>query len=231
MIALLLAAGRGERMRPLTDTTPKPLLTAGGRPLIEWQILRLAQGGFRDLVVNHAHLGAQIEDALGDGARLGVRIRYSPEPEPLETAGGIVHALPLLESESIPAVVLVASADVFCDYDYSQLHAQVPALVSGDARLHLVMVPNPPYHAEGDFGLDGGRLSLLHGERLTFGNIGLYRTDLFHGFARGKVEKLTPHYRRWVAAGLATGEKFTGRWFNVGTPGDLRALDRLLGGG
>jgi MurNAc alpha-1-phosphate uridylyltransferase len=225
---MLLAAGRGERMRPLTDACPKPLLEAGGRPLIEWQIERLARAGFDELVINHAHLGARLVDRLGDGSGLGVRIAWSAEATPLETAGGIVQALPLLEPNGVPEVVLIVSADVWCEYDYAGLGARAARLLAGDTRLHLVMVPNPVYNAEGDFTLRDGRLTLDTGSRLTYANIGLYRTDLFHPLPRGVVLKLTPWYRQWIGKGWASGELYTGPWHNIGTPEQLAELDRLV---
>jgi MurNAc alpha-1-phosphate uridylyltransferase len=227
---MLLAAGRGERMRPLTDARPKPLLEAGGKALIEWQIERLARAGFTEIVINHAHLGGMLVARLGDGSRHGVRIRWSPEPEPLETAGGIVQALPLLEPEGRPEVVLVASADVYCDYDFARLRGHEARLLAGPARLHLVMVPNPPYHPGGDFALVDGTLRAEGGPKLTFGNIGLYRTDLFRPLPRGEKLRLTPYYAEWIGRGWATGELYAGRWHNVGTADDLARLDAELRG-
>jgi N-acetyl-alpha-D-muramate 1-phosphate uridylyltransferase len=225
---MLLAAGRGERMRPLTDLMPKPLLEVGGRPLIEWQIMRLVGAGISDLVINHAHLGEQLVERLGDGSRLGARISWSAETEPLETAGGIVQALPLLEPTGAPEIVLIASADVWTEFDPARMAEAVGALRSGETKLHLVMVPNPDYHPQGDFAMRSGRLALDGGPRYTFGNIGLYRTDLFHGLPRATVLRLTPYYRLWVDRGWASGELFTGSWFNVGTAEQLAELDRRL---
>jgi len=227
---MLLAAGRGERMRPLTDRCPKPLLEAGGRALIEWQVGRLVHAGFTELVINHAHLGAQLVARLGDGSRFGARIRWSAEDRPLETAGGIVQALPLLAPHGRPEVILVVSADLWSEYDYSRLAEPTTRLATGEARLHLVMVPNPPYHPEGDFVLREDRLCLDGGARLTFGNIGLYRTDLFEGLPRGEVLRLTALYRRWIDRGWASGELYDGPWFNVGTPRALADLDAYLRG-
>ena len=154
MIVILLAAGRGERMRPLTDHTPKPLLQAGGKPLIVWHIERLAQAGLRDLVINHAHLGQQIESALGDGSQFGVRILYSPENPALETAGGIANALPLLGD----APFAVINSDIYCDYDVAQLPVHAAALTQGNDAAHLVLVDNPAHHPAGDFGLSNDRV-------------------------------------------------------------------------
>jgi MurNAc alpha-1-phosphate uridylyltransferase len=148
---MILAAGKGERMRPLTDHTPKPLLPVGGKPLILWHIEKLAKAGFQRIVINHAHLGDQIEEVLGDGEAFGVELRYSREGEPLETAGGIATALPLIEGEIFPVV----NADVFCDYDFGRF-ASIMTNMADDGKLaHLVLVNNPPHHPKGDFGLDG----------------------------------------------------------------------------
>lgn len=229
---MIFAAGRGERMRPLTDHCPKPLLEAGGKPLVVWQIEALARAGIGDIVINHAWLGDRIEAALGDGSRYGVRLRYSAETTALETAGGIAQALPLLVADPANAVgdiFLAVSGDIHTDYDYRRLLPRAAALAgSAEPRMHLVMVPNPPFHPSGDFALDDGRLSLDGGERLTFGNIGLYDTRLFSTIARGEKVAMTPYYRSAIAAGRATGERHDGHWENVGTPAQLAALDRSL---
>ncbi|CAJ0727858.1 N-acetylmuramate alpha-1-phosphate uridylyltransferase [Ralstonia pickettii] len=225
--AMIFAAGRGDRMRPLTDHTPKPLLTVGGKPLIVWQIERLAAAGVRDIVINHAWLGAQIETALGDGSAWGVRLAYSPEGQALETAGGVAQAMPLLHAGDGHSVFIAVSGDVFCDYDYALLRDRAPAMAAQAAPgMHLVMVPNPPYHLRGDFALDNeGMLHTEGAERLTFGNIGLYDTRLFAGIAPGTRLAMTPLYHQAIAEGRATGERFDGRWENVGTPAQLAALD------
>jgi len=226
MKAMILAAGRGERMRPLSDTTPKPLLEVGGKPLIVWQIERLAAAGFTELVVNVAHRGEMIVERLGDGARFDCTIRYSREPEPLEVAGGIATALPLLGD----TVALIVSGDVYSDYDYTALH-QRAATMAGHAappHLHMVMVPNPAYHAAGDFGLVDGQLVLDGAMRWTYGNIALYRTALFAELPRGVKLQMLPLYRTWIARGWASGELYTGFWSNVGTTADLDRLDRTL---
>jgi MurNAc alpha-1-phosphate uridylyltransferase len=217
--ALILAAGRGERMRPLTDHTPKPLLVAGGKPLIVWHLEKLAAAGIRYVVINTSHLADRFEPLLGSGDRWGVRIRYSYEgPEPLETGGGMLRALPFLGPE--PFVAL--SADIHTDYDYALLPAEPKGLV------HLVMVPNPDWHPGGDFFLDGDRLNDQGaGERLTFGNIGVYRRALVESHPPGCF-KLGPLYRQAMAAGQASGERFHGRWTNIGTPAQLAVLDELL---
>ncbi|KXU89434.1 mannose-1-phosphate guanylyltransferase [Caballeronia megalochromosomata] len=223
--AMIFAAGRGERMRPLTDTCPKPLLEAGGKPLIVWQIERLAAGGIETIVINHAWLGERIEAALGDGSRWGVALRYSPETEALETAGGIAQALRLIGD----GVFIAVSGDVFCDFDYSTLRERAQTLAARDEPgMHLVMVPNPPFHPKGDFALEGDLLALEREPRFTFGNIGLYDTRMFRDLAPGTRRALTPYYRETIAAGRASGELYAGRWENVGTPAQLRALDEAL---
>lgn len=207
MRAMILAAGRGERLRPLTDTTPKPLLPVAGRPLIEYHIQRLAQAGFKDLVINHAHLGDQIEETLGDGARWGLSISYSREGTALETGGGIFRALPLLGSRPF----LVVNGDIWCDYPFDKLRARV---LTGLA--HLVLVPNPPHHARGDFGLDGQRV-LSGGPTLyTFSGIGLYHPELFLGCQPGAFP-LAPLLRRAMDDNRVTGELYQGCWIDVGT--------------
>lgn len=235
--AMIFAAGRGERMRPLTDRCPKPLLEAGGKPLIVWQIERLAAAGFTTIVINHAWLGEQIEAALGDGSRWGVQLRYSPEREALETAGGIAQALPLLaasDSAAASPIFVAVSGDVFCEFDYGSLRERAAAMAALDAPgLHLVMVPNPAFHPAGDFALDAhGRLSLdatgADAPRLTFGNIGLYDLRMFADLPRGTRRALTPYYRDTIAAGRATGEQYDGPWENVGTPAQLADLDARL---
>ena len=223
MKAMIFAAGRGERMRPLTDTTPKPLLKVQGKPLIEWHILNLARAGFKQIVINHAWLGEQIEAALGDGARWGVHILWSREPGALETAGGIAYALPLLGE----APFLAVSADIFSDYDYCQLVPKLRAMATGGAEqaAHLVMVPNPDFHPKGDFGLNAeGRLVLEGGERLTYGNICLLRPESFAQISPGTKLALRPIWEVQIQAGQVYGECFTGAWHNVGTPAQLAAL-------
>jgi MurNAc alpha-1-phosphate uridylyltransferase len=227
--AMIFAAGRGERMRPLTDTCPKPLLEVGGKPLIVWQIERLARAGFQTIVINHAWLGEQIEAALGDGSRWGVQLRYSAEHEALETAGGIVQALPLLEDDGVSEVFVAVSGDVYADFDYAALNARAAMLAAlPEPGMHLVMVPNPAFHPDGDFGLVSGILSLEAQPRLTFGNIGLYDTRMFRDLPRGTRRALTPYYRETIASGLASGELYEGLWENVGTPAQLQALDQRV---
>jgi len=224
--AMILAAGRGERMRPLSDATPKILLKAGGKPLIVWQVEALARAGFRDIVINAAWLAPQLVAALGDGDTFGVRIRWSIEAEPLETAGGIATALPLLP----PGPVLVVSGDIWTRFDYATLLARAGTMAGSAAppRVHLVMVPNPPFHRDGDFVLDEGRIVLDGAGKLTFGNIGLYDTELFRQIPRGVKRKLLPLFRDWIARGWVSGERFDGPWANIGTPADLTLLDQRV---
>ena len=224
--AMILAAGRGERMRPLSDTTPKPLLEAGGKPLIVWQIEALARAGFRDIVVNVSHLADRVVAALGDGAAFGVTLRWSIEPEPLEVAGGIATALPLLPRG--PA--LIVSGDVFTAFDFASFRPRAMAMARDTSapRAHLVLVPNPPYHPNGDFALIGGLVALERQPRHTYASIGLYDTDLFRELPRGTRLKLLPYLQRWIADSRVSGETFAGTWANVGTPHDLAALDDAL---
>jgi len=226
MKAMILAAGRGERMRPLSDALPKPLLEAGGKTLIAWQLERLAAAGLTEIVVNVAHCAAAIESALGDGARFGAAIRYSREPEPLEVAGGIATALPLLGD----GIALVVSGDLYTDYDYAALvdRARAMAATLAPPHAHMVMVPNPVYHPGGDFRLVDGHLALEGAAASTFGNIALYRTSLFRELPRGQKLKILPLYRQWIGRGWVSGELFPGTWANVGTPGDLTELDAAL---
>jgi MurNAc alpha-1-phosphate uridylyltransferase len=224
--AMILAAGRGERMRPLSDATPKPLLQAGGKPLIVWQIEALARAGFRDIVVNAAHLSERFVETLGDGAAYGVRLHWSFEPVPLEVAGGIATALPLLP----PGPALIVAGDVYTAFDYTSFRRRAQAMVrdATDARAHLVLVPNPPYHPAGDFALVNGRVALDGAPRHTYASIGVYDTALFRELPRGSPLKLLPYLQRWIADGHVSGETFAGAWANVGSPTDLALLDAQL---
>lgn len=226
MKAMILAAGRGERMRPLTDTTPKPLLMAGGKPLIVWHLERLAATGFREVVINHAHLGAQIEAALGNGSRFGLSIHYSPEPPgALETAGGIAKALPLLGSEPF----LVVNGDVWCDWDFSQAHRRAQAL--GNYQAHLVFVNNPPEHSGGDFCLDKGVVRYAcngNGSTLTYAGTGIFSPNFFASVPPDSVLKMRPLLDAAIAQNIVSGEHHTGRWVDVGTPARLAELDHAL---
>jgi MurNAc alpha-1-phosphate uridylyltransferase len=225
---MILAAGRGERMRPLSDTTPKPLLEAGGKPLIVWQIEALARAGFRDIVVNAAHLADRLVAALGDGAAYGVSLRWSLEPEAYETAGGIVTALPLLT----PGPFAVVSADIHTEFDYASLLPRAQAMARDPAapRAHLVLVPTSTHHPAGDFALADGRLALDGAHKLVYGNIALHDTALFRELPPRTRIKLLPLWQHWIARGIVSGERFDGAWTNVGTPEDLARLDAALRG-
>ncbi len=218
---MILAAGRGERMRPLTDHTPKPLLPVAGKPLIVWHLERLARAGFRDIVINHAHLGDEIEALLGAGDAWGVRIHYSAEPVgALETAGGIANALHLLGDTPF----LVVNGDIFCDWDVGRANgALAPEMLA-----HLVLVDNPPQHPAGDFTLTQQKVGVGGTARLTFSGIGIYRTELFAGIVRGQPAKLAPLLHETIDAGRISGEHHLGRWVDVGTPERLAALDAEL---
>jgi N-acetyl-alpha-D-muramate 1-phosphate uridylyltransferase len=235
MKAMILAAGRGERMRPLTDHAPKPLLPVGGKPLIVWHIERLAAAGFNEIVINHAHLGYMLEEALGNGHMWDVNIRYSPEGEALETAGGIAKALSLLG----PAPFLVVNGDVWCDIDFARFAARGIVGITKGAHVHLAMIDNPPHHPEGDFnfmppvvpssiGQLSAQPSTLPGTRLTFSGIGVYRSEFFNGITPGEKAKLAPLLQAAIAGKHATAEHFTGRWIDVGTPARLAELDAQL---
>lgn len=214
--AMILAAGRGERMRPLTDAVPKPLLVARGRPLIEWHVEALVAAGITRLVINLAWLGDQIRTHLGDGARYGASIQYSDErASALETAGGIIHALPHLQ----PGPFAVVNGDVYTDYAFGAL--QLPA----DADAHLVLVPTPAYLKSGDFGLENRRVLPEAGVKYTFSGMAAYRTALFEGLREG-VRPLKPLLVGAMQAGRCSGELFRGRWDDIGTPERLAALNQ-----
>ncbi|HEX7115312.1 MAG TPA: nucleotidyltransferase family protein [Steroidobacter sp.] len=220
MRAMILAAGRGERMRPLTDERPKPLLHVGGKPLIEYHLEALAAGGIRDVVINLAWKGEQLREALGTGERFGVTIQYSDEgSEALETGGGIVQALPLLGSDPF----LVVSADVWTDYPLTRC---LDALSHGDVA-HFVLVPNPEFHPRGDFGLSEGRATDAPGERYTYANIGAFRPEFFEGCTPGRFP-LAPLMYDWIRKGRVSAELYRGRWHNVGTAAQLAELDAAL---
>jgi len=217
--AFILAAGRGERMRPLTDSTPKPLLLAGGEPIIVHTLRRLAAASVTDFVINVSHLGAQVEAYLGDGEKFGVNIRYSREKVALETAGGIVNAMPLLGD----APFILVNGDVWTDFDFATLTGRS----LGDSLAHLVMVDNPDHHPLGDFFLDQGKLVKEKGEMLTYSGIGLYSPKLFSGLSPGK-RPLAPILRQAIINSQLSGEKFAGTWMDVGTPERLAELNRFL---
>lgn len=224
---MILAAGRGERMRPLTDHCPKPLLPVGGKPLIVWHLERLAQAGFREVVINHAWLGDRIEAALGNGARWGLRLRYSPEATALETAGGIVQAQPWGHGQP----VLVINGDVWCDWPLARAASLRAQLESGSLLAWCVLVDNPDHHPEGDFGLAEARLVDVPAHarpRFTFAGIGLYAAGLFDGLVPGQSARLAPLLRQAAAGGRVGAEHYAGRWVDVGTPERLHQLDQTL---
>jgi N-acetyl-alpha-D-muramate 1-phosphate uridylyltransferase len=214
---MILAAGRGERMRPLSDAVPKVLLEVQGKPLIVRTIEALARAGITEIVINHAHLGHLIERALGDGRRYGVAIRYSAEGEALETAGGIAKALPLLGAEPFLAV----NGDIFCDFEFSSLAARS----LGADLAHLVLVANPPHHPQGDFSLHGSRAADAGQPKWTFSGIGLYQPALFAGIRQGAKGQLAPLLRAAMARGLVSGQVHRGEWHDVGTPQRLAELN------
>jgi len=219
MKTMILAAGRGERMRPLTDITPKPLLPLAGKPILIHLMERLVRAGLRDIVINHAHLGERIVAYVGDGSRWGARVAYSPEAEGgLETGGGILHALALIDTDPF----LVVNGDIWTDYPFEQL------LTARDGLAHLVLVDNPPQHSTGDFGIEPDGRLVPEGEgRLTFSGIGVYRRALFADCPSGKFP-LAPLLRAAMVRGVVSGEHYRGRWFDIGTPERLATLDREL---
>lgn len=232
---MILAAGRGERMRPLTDHTPKPLLPVGGKPLIVWHIERLVNAGITDIVINHAHLGAQIERALGDGSSFHARIKYSPENPVLETAGGVAYALPLLcPSGAQSAPFAVINGDIYCDYDFAQLPVRAAALLQSSDMAHLVLVNNPAHHRRGDFCLDAGRVTPRTQSReagndaLTFSGIGVYQPAMFARIQRGTAAPLAPLLHEYIAQNRVSGAHHTGCWMDIGTRQRLEELDNLL---
>ena len=221
---MILAAGRGERMRPLTDRVPKALLEAGGRPLIVRLIERLARAGFADLVVNVSHLGGMIEEQLGDGTRFGVRIAYSRERTALATGGGIAYALPLLGT----APFAVVNSDVYSDFDFARLRPAAAALAGGKLSAHLVLVDNPPHHPAGDFCLREGMVTVEETQRLTFSGIGVYAPILFAQVARGSKWPLVALLNPALAQRRVSGEHHRGLWIDIGTPQRLADLECAL---
>lgn len=230
MKAMILAAGRGERLRPLTDTTPKPLLRAGGRPLIVWHLQRLAAAGWREVVINHAHLGQQIVATLGNGAEFGLSISYSPEPPgALETAGGMAAALPLLGADPFLAI----NGDIWCDWDVGRARQVVESRNRRQRGAHLVLVDNPPHHPRGDFQLAGNEVVAANRstdeDTLTYAGIGVFWPEFFAGVPPGAVMKLRPLLDAGVHRRLVSGERHAGRWVDVGTSERLALLDLELG--
>lgn len=218
MKAMILAAGRGERMRPLTDHTPKPLLEAGGKCLIAHHLCNLRRAGFRDIVINLAWLGGRIREFLGDGSDYGLKIQYSDENgAALETAGGIIHALPLLDGDAF----LVVNGDIWTDYPFGKLE------LGPDALARLVMIDNPPHHPQGDFALEQNMLRLQGTPMLTYSGIGLYRPELFAPYAPGR-RGLLEVLKAGIAQSRIEGLHYRGRWADIGTPERLQALQREL---
>ena len=222
-------------MRPLTDHTPKPLLKVGNKPLIVWHLENLAKAGFKEIVINHAHLGQQIEDALKDGTEWGVQIQYSPEKVALETAGGIANALHLLGREPF----LVVNGDTFIDINFASIsqHIKCDALQTNihkasrgikNPRAHLVLVNNPPQHPNGDFAIENGMLKNEGAQMLTFSGVGVYHPDLFADVVIGQPAKLAPLLRAAIAENAATAQHYTGVWHDIGTPERLAELDKTL---
>jgi N-acetyl-alpha-D-muramate 1-phosphate uridylyltransferase len=218
--AMLLAAGRGERMRPLTDTLPKPLVQVGGRALIEWHLQALARAGIREVVINLSWLAEKLRAALGDGRDFGVSISWSEEgPVPLETGGGIFRALPQLG----PGPFLVVNADIWTDIDFARLG------LAPEAHAHLVLIANPAHHPRGDFGLEGDRVVSRENERFTYSGVGVYRSEFFAGCTPSRFP-LLPLLNRAIAAGRVRGEVHSGQWCDVGTAERLASLSARLGG-
>lgn len=223
MKAMILAAGRGERMRPLTDHTPKPLLKINNKPLIVWHLERLASAGVTEVIINHAYLGEQIEQALGDGTRWGLSIQYSREQEALETAGGVAAALHLLGKTPF----LLISADIYAECDYKQLLSKAE-LLEAQTLAYIWMVDNPPWHVAGDFALSGDHIDLQGGPRMTYANLGIYRPEFFAEVAPGTKMAMLPLFQSAISLSKVKGERYTGLWENVGNPQQLAALDALL---
>jgi len=230
MKAMIFAAGRGERMRPLTDSCPKPLLKVRGRPLITWHVLNLVRAGITEIVINHSHLGHMIEEELGDGSKFGARIAYSHEPTPLETAGGIANALHLLGDEPFLAV----SGDIYAPYfDFSQAREALPDLdmvgqpIPLDKRdiAWLYLTPNPWHNPNGDFGLDMYTLANEGDPKWNFAGIGVYRPEMFDGIRAGEFLKFGPLMRKFIEQKRVGGELYHGPWVNVGTVEQLEELN------
>ncbi len=229
MRAMILAAGRGERMRPLTDTTPKPLLKVGGKPLIVWHVEKLVAAGLTHIIINHAWLGQQIEQTLGDGSQFGAHISYSPEAQALETAGGIVQALPFFQDQPF----LVINGDIWCDWNIDDAIEQANAMQHGGLLAWLLLADNPEHHPKGDFTLDANKRVYEPSQSptttsLTFTGIGVYQPSLFQHLKRGQPAPLAPLLRQAMQQGLVSGQRHTGRWTDVGTPARLQRLNQDL---
>ena len=221
MKAMILAAGRGERLRPLTDRMPKALVDAGGKPLLAWHLERLRRAGFREAVINVSHLASQITERFGNGAEYGLAIRWSHEPQALETAGGIVQALALLGASPF----LLVNADIWCDYEFSGLRNHK----LGSHLAHLVLVPNPPHHLKGDFSLDGATVGGGPGPRYTYAGIAVLSPEIVTGIRPGDKAPLGPVLVAAAARGEVTGELHQGVWRDIGTAERLAALQAMLG--
>ncbi|MGH8705289.1 MAG: N-acetylmuramate alpha-1-phosphate uridylyltransferase MurU [Burkholderiales bacterium] len=222
MKVMILAAGRGERLRPLTDAVPKPLLEAAGKPLLAWHLERLARAGFRSAVINVSHLAESIVARFGDGEGYGLEIAWSREAQPLETAGGIAQARALLG----PAPFLLVNADIHCDYDFARLRRHE----LGNRLAHLVLVPNPPHRAGGDFSLEAGAIGNDGAPRYTYAGIAVLAPALLAAIGAGEKASYVPLLRAAAPKGQVSGELFEGHWCDAGTPERLAALDRMLRG-
>lgn len=220
MKAMILAAGRGERLRPMTDRVPKPLIEAGGKPLIGWHLERLAAAGCREVVINVSHLGERIVERLGDGAAYGLRLAFSREPQPLETAGGMAMARALLG----PQPFLVVNGDVYCEVDVRRLLG----VALGERLAHLVLVPNPAHHPAGDFTLDAGKVGNAPAPRYTYAGIAVIAPRLFADVEAGSKAQLAPLLRAAAERQLVSGELFEGTWLDIGTVERLAALEAYL---
>lgn len=223
MKAMILAAGRGERMRPLTDHIPKPLLKVGGKPLIVWHLQNLAKAGFKEVVINHAHLGQQIEAALGNGNQWNLSIQYSVEAIALETAGGITNAMHLLtKNASQTEPFLVVNGDIYTDIDFATIK------LAPNMLAHLVLIDNPPQHPQGDFAIHNGLLSNKGEPMRTFSGVGVYHPSLFAQIKPGEPAKLAPLLRQAITENKATAQYYQGVWHDIGTPERLHALNKLM---
>lgn len=220
MKAMILAAGRGERMRPLTDHIPKPLLEVAGKPLIIWHLEKLAKANFEEVIINHAHLGGMIEAYVGDGSRWNLKITYSREGSPLETAGGIKKALPLIGDQPF----LVVNADIYTDFNF----ATIKNRNLNDCKGHLVMVKNPKQHPDGDFFLQNNQIEREGKERLTFSGIAVYQPKIFEDINIEPVAKLAPILKKLIDAECISGEAYQGLWFDIGTPERLNEVNLFL---
>jgi len=220
MKAMILAAGKGERMRPLTDQIPKPLLEVAGKPLIVWHLEKLAKAHFEEVIINHAYLGKMIEDYVGDGSRWSLKITYSREGSPLETAGGIKKALPLIGDQPF----LVVNADIYTDFNY----ANIKNRNLNDFQGHLVMVKNPKEHPDGDFVLKNNQIELDGKEKLTFSGIAIYQPKIFEDINIESVAKLAPILKKLIDAKCISGEAYQGLWFDIGTPERLSEVNVFL---